>query len=313
MAPPPILVGQTVALPPQVQNSAQVHAAFEAFAKSYLAAVDGVLLAPNHAGGLDPAAHRPAFDAAVKQALETLVHRVVAALGDQPAGSTLSTQVVDAILGDGADSLENQLKALSTSAIEGIADSSDSLPTDATQTIQQAATRVATMLEAPSAVAPVVIQGQAVAIAGATAAAPDDAPAAEASSLALSQAREAFSNFLSDYYRAVRDVLLATGADGTMDAAAAREGFDARVGASLKALVDAVSRDLESASSSPVVTARVQSAIEGPGSCSLEAQLASLQTPDSLEAATVRAFTIGAFRAVTSVFSIIAGDLAAIT
>ena len=41
VAPPPILLGQTVALPPQVQQSSQVHAAFDAFAKSYLAAIDG--------------------------------------------------------------------------------------------------------------------------------------------------------------------------------------------------------------------------------------------------------------------------------
>src|SRR3954467_6738184 len=86
MAPPSVLLGQTVALPPQVQQSSQAHAAFDAFAKNYLSAVKGVLLAQDHTGVVDPAANRSSFDAAVKQALETLAQRVVASLGDQSPG-----------------------------------------------------------------------------------------------------------------------------------------------------------------------------------------------------------------------------------
>jgi hypothetical protein len=312
VAPPPILVGQTVALSPQVRDSSQVHAAFDEFARSYFSAVNAILLAPDHGGVVDPAANRPAFDAAVKHALETLAQRVVASLGDSSTGSNLTMQVVDAILGDGAGSLESQLMALSTSAIEGIADAAESIPANATESIQQAATRVSAIIDSPTAVAPAVAQAQAEAVATASTRIPDDAPTAVELSKALPQAREAFGAFLGDYYRAVRDVLLATGADGIADASAARQRFDARVDASLKLLVDTVSRELESASAPTTSMDRVRAAIEEPGTGTLETQLASLATPENLEAATVRAFTIDAFRAVTSVFSLLAGDLAAI-
>ena len=248
VAPPPILLGQTVALPPQVQHSSQVHAAFDAFAKSYLAAIDSVLLAPDRSGVVDPAANRPAFDAAVKQALETLAQRVVASLDAQSPGSALSTQIVDAILGEGADSLESQLMALSTAAIEGTASETQSLAADATQTMQQAATRVAAMIDAP--VSPAVAQGVVAAFTSDPVESPDAKAAAEVASQALSRTREAFGAFLSDYFRAVRDVLLASGSNATTDTAAAREEFDARVDASLQVLTDTVSRDLESVSSS---------------------------------------------------------------
>ena len=148
---PPILLGQTVALPPQVQNSSQVHAAFEAFAELHLRAVQDVLLAPDRAGVIDPPRTRPASTQAVEQALETLANYVVASLGDQSPDSSLSTQVVNAILSDSPDSLEKPAHGDVDRGHRGRGfPGRSTLATDATQTtVQQAATRVATLIDAP--------------------------------------------------------------------------------------------------------------------------------------------------------------------
>jgi hypothetical protein len=125
---------------------------------------------------------------------------------------------------------------------------------------------------------------------------------------ALTQVREAFGAFLDDYFRAVRDVLLAMGPDGRVDASANRSGFDARVAASLRTLNATISAGLQSDHSAPDLTERVRDAVlDSPGN--LAGRLASLPTPAGSEAATVRDFTLSAFRAIVSAFSLITADL----
>jgi hypothetical protein len=299
---PTILLGRVVPLPPQVQVQAnpQAQAAFDAFIRSYVHAVDHVLLAPTPGGLVDPSANRPAFDAAVKQALGTLANSLVASLGNVSADSTLAAQIYDAIVGDSPDSLESQLLALSTSAIAQDT-SLPSLQSDAIRVVQQASARVTTIVGAPGSA--LVAQAQAATLS--TSPATLVTPALDSSAQALTEIREEFGSFLSDYFRAVRDLLLAPGTDGKVDIAANRLEFDAWVNSSLAALSDNVSRSLSSESFAPGLTLRSQETIVGGNPGSLAERLDGLPTPTSSEGSVVRSFTLSAFRAITDIFSVI--------
>jgi hypothetical protein len=299
---PTILLGRVVPLPPQVQVQAnpQMQAAFDAFIRSYTQAVDHVLLGPPPGGLVDPSANRPAFDAAVKQALGTLASNLVASLGNVSANSTLAAQIYDAIVGDSPGSLESQLLALSTSAIAQNSALS-SLTSDATRIIQQTSSRLTTMVEAqtPSLVA----EAQAATVNVIPAILDISAPDSHAQT--LSEIRLEFGAFLSDYFRAVRDLLLAPGPDGRVDVAANRTEFDAWVNSALTTLSDNASRSLSSGSFAPSLSTRVQETIVAGNSGSLAERLDNLPGPSGSEGSQVRAFTLAAFRAIIDIFSVI--------
>jgi hypothetical protein len=307
--PPPIALGQHMPLPAQAQPrvNPQASAAFATFLQSYSAAVDSILLAPDADGTINPSANRAAFDAAVEQALETLANDLVASLGSVSPSSPLATQVVVAILGDSPDSLKSQLMALSTTAIEQGA-SARTVVADATQATRQASALVADLIATPSR--SLVAQGTTTAAAE-TAILTIKLPTAAAtrpSATAVQEVRGAFGGFLNEYYRAVRDVLLAPGPGGTVDPAANRVAFDARVNLLLQSLADSLARSLRAEPSATALITRVQTAIAGDGSASLQGRLASLPTPASPEAAAIRDFTLGSFRAVIAAFARVTGD-----
>jgi hypothetical protein len=314
LPPPPVVLGHPVPLPApvqvQVEGNARAGAAFDAFVRSYAEAVSTILLAPGPDGSVDPAANREAFDAAVGQALQALADGLVASLGDAAADPDVPAPVVEAIVGDGADSLRSQLQAVATEAIAQDDATAQALIAEATQAARQAASRVSGLIDGPGR--PLVAQA---------ATAPDPAETVilstetatrpEVSSRALIQVRGAFGAFLTHYFQAVRDVLLAPGANGRPDPTARRADFDARVGASLRALSDTVSGSLRDAGlpESSGLVPRVEEAIAGDGPGSLEERLSGLPTPEGPEAAMVRDFTLGSFQAVVGVFSRVAGDL----
>jgi hypothetical protein len=305
--PPPVVLVHSVPLPPQVRDSDQVRAAFDAFIRSYTEAVRTVLLAPGLDGSVHPAAHLGAFHAAVEQALNTLADSLVASLGDIPADSPLVAQVFNAIRGDGPESLESQLLGLSAATIA----QQSSIRTflgDSLQATLRTRTVVAAQLPDLVPGRPLVAQG-APAEPQVSIVTADGDPTTREWDQAVQRVRSAFTTFLIEYQKAVRDVLLRAGADGTIDPPAHRAAFDARVDAALQALGDRLSRDPALDPAAPDLAARLREAIAGGGADSLKARLAALPTPTGSQATLVREFTLGSIRAIADALALIMGDV----
>ncbi|SIO62536.1 hypothetical protein SAMN05444166_7075 [Singulisphaera sp. GP187] len=297
---PPALFGHTVPLPPQLQNGGQAQEAFDAFRQRYAQAIQTVLLGPGPNGSIDPEANREAFDAVVKQALTSLTSQLVQSLGNVSLNSPEVAQVVDAILGDGPDSLENQLLGLSTATIVQDA-AAGTLTGDTLHTIVQAATQVTqSVVNGPNS--PLVIQAIVPATTAVVTSGNDDATI-ELSSQSLTGVRNAFSEFMDDYYQEVKNILLAPDPHGKIDPAASRPDFDAKITVSLQALLDEVSESGAFRRATREQTAGIQEQILGNDSSSLKNQLAALASPAGREATLVRDFTLGSFRTIVGLFT----------
>ena len=306
VATPTGVLGITVTLPAQVSPSnPRVQAAFAAFDRSYIRAVDTILLAPGADGLVVPLRNREAFDASVERSLEALAGQLILSLNPAttPADSAAASQVVSAIVGDGANSLESQLLALPTTAI-GL-----QVPGASTTANGPAAALVPIVVDAAEQVRPTNR------VPVAEAAGPSTTPANPTSmstspSKASGDVRSAFNNFLNDYFKAVQGVLLAPVDGGRVDPPARRADFDARVDQALRSLGTRLSSTLTLDPATSTLGPRVVSTIEGAGAGSLKSRLASLATPDASEAAVVRDFTLGSTRAIAQALSMIAGDVA---
>jgi hypothetical protein len=306
LQPPAIVMGHPVPLPPPLEGSPQVQQAFAVFTQFYVQAVDDVLLAPGPNGSVDPAANRAAFDAAVSQALDTLAGNLVSVLGNVPLNSPAVSEVIDTIIGADAGSLESLLMAQSTASIEQAAAAGTPgavlLPA-----IGQALARLTG--QTPTANSTPVPQATAAATAVPANFAGDDAAATPTDQI-LTAVRDAFGSFLTAYYLAQRDVLLAPGPDGTINPAANRPAFDEQVSAALRTLVSAIEQDLaDGGTAMAAKSARAQDVLVGEDRESLQNQLGAVQTPAESSAALVREFTLSSFRIVMQAFAVVSGDL----
>jgi hypothetical protein len=136
-APAPMVVPcESVPLPPLIQHSVPVPGAdddsvpsswwqalqnirdaFTTFLNDYFQAVRSVFLGASQYGQIDTLADRSTFDADVNAALQVLDGRlseIVNSVNSDPASSTLTVGIREAILGDGPDSLKSQLAVLPT-------------------------------------------------------------------------------------------------------------------------------------------------------------------------------------------------------
>jgi hypothetical protein len=96
-----------------------IRGAFTTFLNDYFHAVPPVFLGASQHGQIDALADRSTFDADVTAALQVLDGRlsdIVNSVNSDPASSTLTVGIHEAILGDGPDSLKRQLAALPTPA-----------------------------------------------------------------------------------------------------------------------------------------------------------------------------------------------------
>jgi hypothetical protein len=304
---PPAVLGQVARLPPQVPNGDQVQAAFDAFARNLADAVHSVLLGPGPDGSIDPSANRQAFDETVGQALTSLANQLVQSLGNVPLNSPEVAQIVDAIIGDGPNSLESQLLGLSTEAI--VQDvSSGSLTGDSLRTIAQTAaqvTQTVSVATVPFVTQAIVPASPTVPLVG------NDNVTIDTSSEVVLNVRNAFSKFMNDYFQTLKDVLMPAGKDGTVDPAAHRSEFDAKVASSLQSLINEISEGVASSSTASGQIIQFREEVVGDDPGSLKNQLAALATPPGPEAAAVRDFTLGSFRSIVSLFTRITGDLSA--
>ncbi len=302
------LPGISVTLPSQVPvNSPQVKAAFVAFDQSFVNAVDRVLLAPGPDGLVVPSANRAAFDAAIEGSLEALAAALVRSLGTpSPTSSTAASQVSDAITGGGSASLESQLQALSTGAIElSLAPLANVV--SVSTTVQAPIPLVVTTAEQvrPTLRPPVSSEDLAVSFI----AEPASTSSSSASTKAAGDVRSAFNNFLNDYFKAVQGVLLAPDAAGQVNPRGSRAAFDARVGQALQALDLRLTSALGRYPATSTLAPQIKSALEGAGAASLKGQLANLPTPGGPQAAVVRDFTLGSTQAIARALSLISGDV----
>jgi hypothetical protein len=104
-----------VTSPSTSSNAADdIRSAFGNFLNDYFKAVQGVLLAPDATGQVNPQAHRGDFNVKVNQALQSLESRLTNTVGRYPAISALGPQIQAAIEGNGAASLKNGLANLAT-------------------------------------------------------------------------------------------------------------------------------------------------------------------------------------------------------
>jgi hypothetical protein len=304
---PPAVLGQMVTLPPQVQNGDQVQEAFDTFANNFEHAVHAVLLGPGPDGSINPAVNRQAFDETVTQALTSLANQLVQSLGNVSQNSPEVAQVVDAIIGHGPNSLESRLLGSSTEAIvQDVV--SGSLTGDTLRTLAQTAaavTQAVSVANVPLVTQAIVPASPTVPLVG------NDNVTIDTSSEVPLKVRNAFSNFMNDYFQTLKDVLMSAGTDGTVDPAAHRSEFDAKATSSLQSLINDISDSAASSPAASTQSSQFREAAVGDGPGSLKNQLAALATPTGLEVATVRDFTLGSFRAIVSLFTRITEDLSA--
>ena len=303
---PAIVLGQAVPLPSAATSNAGVQAAFDTFIQGYRQAVATVLFSAGPGGAVDPAANRASFDAVVQQGLITLADQVVAALGNLASDPAVVAQVRAAILGDSPDSLASQLQSLPTATIAQ--DFADGAVPDAVLQAARQALALATGQALATGRALVAQGGAATAQAEAVSTGKDAATAS--SPQVLPEVRAAFGSFLTAYYRAVRDVLLAAGPEGTVNPAANRAAFDARVDAALQDLVDRVAATLAGDPATSALAGGVSESFLGDDPASLAKRLKAVPTPAGSGATALRAFTLESFRAAVDVFTLVAGDLA---
>ena len=298
------LPGISVTLPSQVPvDSPQVKAAFVAFDQSFLNAVDNVLLAPGPNGLVVPSANRAAFDAAIENSLDLLATALLQSLGNTSATSPAAAQISDAITGGGSNSLESQIQALSTEAIEVALPPIPNLVTvSESQTVVPLTVATAELVR-PTLRPPVSSEDLATNLVA------DPTSAASSSSRAANDIRSAFNNFLNDYFKAVQGVLLAADANGQVDPQAHRAAFDARVNQALQSLDLRLSATIVHYPAASPLAPQVQSAIGGAGAASLKSRLSGLATPDGPQAAVVRDFTLGSTKAIARALSLISGDV----
>jgi hypothetical protein len=302
--PTTVMLGVAASLPPQVANSNQSQQAFTTFIAGYNQAVRSVLLAPGPGGAVDPSANRPAFDAQVLRALNTLADSLVAALGSNSANSALALQVRDAIIGGGPDSLESELLAIATPDVTSTT-ATQAFIDDSLQAIRQVSGQVAPLVSAAAGTPVAQVAASAV-----------PAPKvdygilpAKSASDVIQRVRASFSTFLTTYFRAARDVLLAPGPDGTVDPTLHRADFDADVQQALQALADDLTASLDGVPASTGLAARLVQVTVGDDPDSLGSQLAGIPTPAGAEADMVRAFTLESFRTVANAIALISGDV----
>jgi hypothetical protein len=96
-----------------------IRGAFATFLNVYFQAVRSVFLGASQYGQIDTLADRSTFDAEVNAALQALDGRlsdIVNSVNSDPASSTLTVGIREALLGDGPDSLKTQLAVLPTPA-----------------------------------------------------------------------------------------------------------------------------------------------------------------------------------------------------
>jgi predicted TIM-barrel enzyme len=297
------LLGISVSLPSQVPiGSPKVQAIINTFDQSYEQAVESVLLAPGPGGSINLAANRPAFDAAVVKALDTLATDLVQTLGNVAPTSAVATQVVDAITGNSPNSLESQLLALPTQAIESTTTIvSASIPlVHGTPvplvTFVGSAEQARPMTRVPVAqAAPSVGQE----IGGLTTGASTDA---------AQEIRKAFGAFLDDYFQAMKAVLLAN-QGGTVNPQATRADFDAHVSKALQALGGSLSGTLSRYPAAWGLASQIRESIASDQAASLKSQLKGLPTPAGPQAAIVRDFTMGSIKLVADALSMITGNV----
>jgi hypothetical protein len=126
--PVPPLLQDTVPVPESddgfVQSASSqalqdIRDAFTTFLNEYFQAVRSVFLGASRYGQIDTLADRSTFDADVDAALQVLDGRlcdIVNSVNSDPASSTLTAAIREAILGDAPDSLKRQLAVLPTPA-----------------------------------------------------------------------------------------------------------------------------------------------------------------------------------------------------
>jgi hypothetical protein len=296
----PTLLDQVIALPPSLRQSAPVQQAFSTFLQNYTHAVESVLFAPGPGGTINPAGNLSAFDAAVRTALVQLSTDLTNALNNSPAGSSLVSGVQQSILGNGPNSLQSRLLALSTTFL-GTGITPQTVIAGASPVIAQAAARVNLLVLAPSRPLvtqagadlnpePVVIQAQH------TTAALD----------AVGRGREAYTQFLRAYFQAADSVL--TGPAGA-NPAASRTVFDAKVAQSLKTLDARILAALNELGAGATLSTRVHTTLLGNGPDSLQSRLNGLPTPDAANPASVSRFNFSAAQIIGRSMAEISADL----
>jgi hypothetical protein len=306
----PVLFEPSFAIPAQVQNLQSVRVAFDTFMTQYVQAFDRVLLAPAPDGSVNPAANRAAFDQRVDQDLIQLDNAIVSAISTSnlPNSQALIAQVQSAIVGDSAQSLQSRLAALPTPPTSPGTQATTVLA--ATQNLSQIIRTVESLFPSTPRATNVPSGMELITKPLSTTRTPETTQSS-ASVLLTHKVRQAYTSFLQSYFHAVQDVLLAPGADGTINPVANRAAFDARVNTSLNSLNGAISSAFGKTPQASPVVAKVQQVLVGPGANSLEAQLKALPSPASAQGQPLTLFGLDSTRAIGSSLALMMGDVAA--
>jgi hypothetical protein len=298
----------SVTLPQQVSlANPQVQAAFTAFDKSVFQAIDVLLTTVGPNGLVVPSNNRAAFNATIEASVTTLAEQLVLSLNSTSTGSTnsaVANQIVAAIVGGGANSLESQLLALSLEDI-GV-----QVPNPSTSSTSSTQALVPNMVSTAEQVRPTTVIPVAEAVGTSTTT--DRASTANPlppSTNAANDVRSAFGNFLNDYFKAVQGTLLAPGSNGQVNPQANRAAFNTKVNVAIQSLETTLSSSLSRYPAVSGLAPRIQSAIEGDGPGSLKGQLANLATPQGAQATVVRDFTLQSTQAIAQALSLISGDV----
>ena len=282
---------------PQTALTARIRGAFSDFEQSLIQAINVDLVLPAYSGAAAFGSSTQALALPLQQGLTTLARDLARVLGETPAEAAVAGQVRQAILGPARDSLRSRLDALTTASVEQGASIYGY-----TNAVRQAIAEVfARVNQEALAALP------AVAAPAGTAATQAPAPS---SAKAVQGVRAAFASFLDAGLVAVHHTLLAPRTDGTVDPAANRPAFDARVDAALQALAAGLAADLGHSPAVAALAARTQAAIVGDGPDSLRGRLAALPTPTGAQPAQVRAFTLATTRTIGQALAQVAGDVA---
>lgn len=254
------------------QDAQKVLQSFGTFQRTYTQDVRSILLP---SGTTNPSTNRPAFDQAIGQALVALNTSIDATIANLPTAATLDATIQDELLGTGPNSLKTLLAAVPTPTTTQFQAARD-FSRESLMFTNQVANQVAQQVRS----APV--------------------PAGTISSQVvrqdLQQVRNAYRTFGQTYNNNVRSILLATGTTPSANRAA----FDQSVATALNTLnagITSALGNLPTSVKSSLTTTIGNDLLTGSSTSgnSLQARLASLQTPGGTRGLAPLFFRIGSF------------------
>jgi hypothetical protein len=308
-APTIVLFEPVFAVPVQVGNLQQVKVAFATFLADYELAISEVLLAPAPDGSINPAANHAAFNQRVDIALSQLDNSVVSAVStaDLPDTPAVISDVQQAIFGDSPESLANRLAALPLPPNTPPSNGQSSLVASPNEIVQ--AIRSSSVAAQAQARANAVPSGTE--LANSISGGGDSAIISASATAGINgEVRQAYSAFLQGYFRAVQHVLLAPGADGTVNPAANRAAFNTRVAAALQSLNHSVAAAVSHVPQATALTAKTRQALVGNDANTLQSQLAALPNP-AIGQGAVALFGFDSTKAIGNSLALLMGEIAA--